>query len=387
MKNLFFKVTLSGKGIVNFDSNEQKFSLAKLKLTDVVGNDNVKLCKKSYKLVEEDGSMVYKAVPKISSDCMRRYIFCNEDMNSLILKDPMIAMSQMLSPNILERGCTFVSKDDSGYKRKSCLSMSDMIETANPDGSYAEVVREICTTGGFRDEKSIRYEETCGEITYSGEGFIDPNALRFLSADPMFDRMFLDPDWLASDSFFKASMDNLYGHLGLSDDYEIGYFSIQNEKIANAALCEYGVLLGDKFTEYLIKDLLKKISRVSIKRNKAFAQVVSLEVKIVNNILTDKASDPEGWIKINSEEDIDALSFGHIDSPYVKVNNYMTDEWLKLREEYKAMKKEIMSNRAEEKANKKKEREKKKREKEALDNTDSILSELDTINAISKSVE
>lgn len=359
MKQILFKATMEGCGVVNYDDNSQSYLLNKFGLTENVPKkdgkttENVKYAKKHYfarrdedgnPKKDEKGNQMYDYKIKISSDCLRNGIFKDdaEFTNPIIIKDDFIAHNYMLSIEGIERGYCFTNKDESGYKRKSCLTITDAVETSN-----AKSAIEIGTCSGERNVTSMYYTEKVGKTTYETSGVIDFKTLMFVVADPMFDRLAINPDYLTNGVVEKI-MHNLYGDIAKPT---IGYFTASSKSLTQK-ISEYGMILNEELVVFLVKELLKRIMGCSIKRSNAYANVTSLSIKFVDDIIYDKFDDENGWIELNSLEDVDNLEFT-VDCPYERMDDEHKDALEALKEEYnKAVEeaKEAKKQKKEEKA-------------------------------------
>lgn len=366
MKQIIFKATMEGCGVVNYDDKSQSFLLNKFGLTENVPKkdgsttDNVKYAKKHFYARKDDegnlvrdseGKQLYDYKVKISGDCIRNAIFKNdaEYTNPIIAKDDFIAHNYMLSKLGITRGYCFTNKDETGYKRKSCLTITDAVETSD-----AKSAIEIGTCSGERNVTSMFYTEKVGKTTYETSGVIDFKTLMFVVADPMFDRLAINPDYLTNGVVEKI-MHNLYGDIAKPT---IGYFTASSKSLTQK-ISEYGMILNEELVVFLVKELLKRIMGCSIKRSNAYANVTSLSIKFVDDIIYDKFDDENGWIELNSLEDVDNLEFT-VDCPYERMDDECKDALEALKEEYnkaveeaKEAKKQKKEEKAKAKANKK----------------------------------
>ena len=361
MKALLIKGHICGKGCVNFDdSDQQRFTLKKFGISENVPNKNVKLAKKAYFLkvdeegnpVLKDGEKVYDYKVKISSECLRKAIFANEAeyTNPMIKFSDTVSANYMLSPTALGRGYMFANTDGETLKRKSPLTVSDAIQSNGARSSL-----EIGTTSGERNDTSFFYTETVGDIEYDFTAVIDIKTLIFVVADPLFDRMAIKPDWI--DTGLAEKMLEMH-FPGISHPYK-GYFTASSKTLTQE-ISEYGIILNKEVVEYVVKYILKNILGISIKRNTAYANVTSISIKEVNDIINDKFDSADGWKTITSSEDVDKLSFD-IECPYVPASADEIEKMKKIKEEYEAEK----NGRKEEKEKDKEERKARKKAKEA----------------------
>jgi len=346
MKTILIKGIMKGCGVVNFDDNSQKFALNKLGIKDIIGDDNVKYAKKVF--FKTDNGYDYRV--KISGDCIRKGIFSNsvENVNPMVVKNEIVACNYFLSPVGICRGYLYTNRDESGYKRKSPLTITDAIENGN-----AKSELEIGTTSGDRNSTSMFYTEKIGEAEYNFKGIIDLKQLMFIVADPLFDRMAINPDWLTTGVAEKV-MKNLYGD---KSSPRIGYFTASSKYLTNS-IAEFGMLLNEELVAHLAKYILANIMKCSIKRNNAYASVKSLKIKFVENIINDKMDDEEGWITINDLNDIANLEI-HADCPYKEATEKDIELLNSLKNDYN----DAISTMKEEKKKQKEEKARKRKEK------------------------
>lgn len=351
-----FRVSMVGRGVVNYDSAEQRFALKKfygdvLNGTAGKSETNYKFAKKAFYADE------FKI--KISSDCIRRAVF-EEDIDcfssSIMYAEPILA-NYIASKAAITRGYMFAGKTGTNketIKKTSCLKITDAIQTND-----AKAYIEMTTQGGDKDNgTSIVNKENVGDITYDLMGSIDLKQMSFICTDPFFDRLAVNDDWCVEDGLYDKALKRNFG-----ENYgKKGYFTNEN-KIFTNRLAESGILLNDEIIVGLTKYLIKAMNKMSIKRAGAFAKVESFEYKLVYNGLDDRFDDENGWVKVNSENEIDALCFEpkHF---YVECSAEDITATRKIIEEYKI---KGADAKAEEKAKKdaeKAERQRKKQEKE-----------------------
>ena len=125
VKSIQIKGELEGRGIVNFDSKEQRYAISAFNLTKEMGaemlHDNIKLGKKSFKYegkktitinkegdTKEIDSYSYKNL--ISSACLRHATYQNdvEMVNSAIMQSPVLLSTYETSFVGLTRGYMFL---------------------------------------------------------------------------------------------------------------------------------------------------------------------------------------------------------------------------------------------------------------------------------------
>ena len=372
VKSIQIKGELEGRGIVNFDSSDQKYSISAFGLLKEMGvegklENNIKLGKKAFKyegkktifvekkdeynktIKEESEIDSYSYKNLISSACLRHATYQNdvEMVNSSIMLSEVLLSTYVTSFVGLTRGYLFAQtagKNLPTIKRTSCLTLTDAIQKKG-----AKSVMSIGTTMGARDDKSLVNQETVGDIEYDFKGNIDAKNLQFISTDLFFDRLSMFPDWLENGMFDNC----MTKHYGDKAQYKTGHFTHQAQYLTKT-ICENGVLLSNDFTVYLIKETLKRLLRINITRSTAYAKIKELRIRLVEDILMD---DKEGWITLKSDEDIDNLDFSVFEF-YEKSTDEDYEERERLAKEYQA----ISDNNKKEQKEKLKQKQKAKKE-------------------------
>lgn len=338
MKQILFKVVFNGNGVVNFDdSKSQKYTLSKYKIATKL-DDNIKLAKKIFfETKDENGNPIMDYKIKVSADCLRHGIFENEVdvVDKSIMQMDNVFAQYLLSPVGLSRGYMFPYKDSLAIKRKSPLTITDAIQI-NGDGNKSNIEVgskcEVDSTKGKRSSTSFFYTEKIGDTTYESKGVIDLKQLMFVSADARFDRLAIEPDWVSTGLTHKV----LKSYFGENAKEEYGWFTSMN-KYFGSAMAENGILLNDEIVDALVKFILKGILGINIRRNNAWFKTASLQIKVVNDPLSDRFNKEEGWINITDENAIDSLSIT-TDKMYDKVPD---EELASLKANDEALKKEL----------------------------------------------
>lgn len=321
MKSILFKINLKGRGIVNFDDSNQKYKLSKSEKTKHLyhRHENVKYSKKHF-YEDEDGIMDYKI--KISSSCIRKGLF-NDIMvgqNTNFINNENLLLSQIASPYFILNGYLFTSKGRSSIKRKSSITICDAIQTNNSISML-----ECKTRSGYKEtdgsDTTLFSEETIGDITYTTDGFIDLSELQFISLDDYYDRISFNPDLF--DIYKKFIKTNIP-----SFDSKVGYYKIKNSV---NSFPELGLKFSKDDVDYLVKYFLERIPKLLIRRNHSYVKFDSLEIKIVENAITDTFENPNNWIKISSIDDISSIKFLY-DDKYIEVDE---DEAKKIKNTFK----------------------------------------------------
>lgn len=323
VKNILFRMNVAGQGIVNNDSNDQKWTLFQMKGMDNLKEryGNVMFAKKNF-YKDAEGNISYRL--KISSDCLKHEIFRGDmfAQSPNICHDPNLLCSFIASPAGLVRGYMFTEGKES-LKRKSALSITDAEQT-NDALSYVET----CSRSGEKTsddtvgDTTFFKKETVGQTTYFSQGSIDLKQLQFVSADSLFDRYALNPD------DFKTYKDFLRLRMP-SFDGQLGYYMMAGTSVK---LAEYGVKLSNEDVVFLVNDILRRLKTLNIQKSGAFARASKVEFKLVYDPLVDTFENEDGWTEVSSKP----ISF-EVEEFYL-----LQDE-----KEAKAIREQVVKNRAE----------------------------------------
>jgi len=319
VKNVKFEIELEGHGIVNYDSDKQKFvwvkqnvdESAKQRLSVLnLKNTNNKFAKKHY-FRNENGDLDY--IIKISTDCLRQAIFSGD----AIVINPKIAHHKILlnsfigSPLGLLRGYMF--GNDEVIKSNSAITVTAPKQTNNSLSSM-----ELCSRSGEKREKddsgngdtTLFNKETIGDITYSARGFFNISALEFKSADTNHGRYSFNPDdYSILKTFLTKNLPNF--------DTEPAYYQLIT---ASTEAGEYGIKLTSEQIVYLIKEGLKRVYNVNILRSGAYVTLSKMRVQLVGDVLNPQNNK---WVDITSISDIDNLDF-EVEEYYTKIEESQT---------------------------------------------------------------
>lgn len=304
VKSILFKLELKGKGVVNFDGKDHKLMWNLNKLGTYVNYDNVTFAKK-HLYEDENGNKSYKL--SISSNCLRNQIFeCIQSPN--VCHSENLLMAFIASPTGLLRGYLY---PDFGIKRTSAFQIADA-EQVNNSKSFIEfhsrsgekLKKDVITDANNveNEEKdsdvTLFSKESIGDVVYETKGYINLSELQFISASDCYDRKAFNSDLFEKyGKVLKLSIPTF--------NSELNYYTY---KPSDIKLPEYGLLLSNEDVNQLVKILLRKILGMSIKRSKAYAEVTSVKIKLVKNVLTDKFDSEDNWLELTPET-IDSLKF------------------------------------------------------------------------------
>lgn len=392
IKTIVFKMVLEGRGIVNYDGNDNNM---KEFLNQRCGygldekNNNFKFAKKTFikkdNYDELDGKNDLEYKVKISSNLLRHDMFYgdSEMKTPKINLIPSMVCHYATSVEGLLRGFCILLENESTIK-SSALSISEAIQTNNSmphmDFFSNDVPKEKKID---RDEKStsIFMTETIGNIEYETKGLIDLQRLQYISSDPYLGRMAIKPSWLEGNNpLFHNSMFKHYGHVfninkedfnyGDNDLYSLGYWSSSSETIGEY-FGEQGILLKEKFVKYLVKQMIKRMLEYKTIRANAYCMTKKLSIKVPKDAL-DNFCETGEWFDVTPttyEEVVDYLfdKYGmyiFYEMSDIELINRTLGEIKKIEESLKEQKKQ-------KKEEDKLRREKKKKEQELLKDKES----------------
>jgi hypothetical protein len=303
IKTILFKGTLTGNGIVNFDSAAQKWVLRERfpAERDALKFDNVKIAKHSfYKVGEtEEGKPVWERRLCISADCLRNAIFSADFpfQNTSILHHEELLVSVLATPASLLRGYMFAADGKTAIKRKSPLMITAAEQTSNGTTHF-----EVGSMSGAKRTKeneddagdtSFHYEEKAGKMEYAFEGALDLTELQFISFSQFYDRLGMLPD---HEEAYRAKLG-----AALGSPVEKVRFLVKKGALIRTP--EEGVLLSPEQTATLIREFFTRLLSLGIRKSKGYAHIDSLQVKFVRNPIDDTLHDSGGWRTVKQPGD------------------------------------------------------------------------------------
>jgi hypothetical protein len=301
VKNILIDLQIEGQGIVNMDSNDQKWVYnAETQHTKKGRYDNILYGKKNFYRGDK-GELIEKL--KISRDCMLKAAFEDDYIASSpnIVHHDMLLYSYIGSVPSLLRGYLFADKKET-LKRKGAITLCDAEQTNN-----AIATLETCSKAEFKegteegDRAAANYfiSEKVGEVTYATKGYIDLAALQFVSCDQTLDRYSFNPDKFG---VYKQFLQNSLPDKELS----LAYYQFAT---SNVLIPELGMKLSDQNVVFLTKQLLERLLLMNVRRAKSYAKTAVLRIKLVEDPFTDTFGSESNWITITNKNDIDTLDF------------------------------------------------------------------------------
>lgn len=304
INSVFFRITLKGNGIVNFDSNEQKSTLIYKcnvpfpRKSDKTFVDSVKLGKKNF-YMDEEGNVTYK--PKISANCLRHEIF-KVIQHSGITRRELECCDYLSRIPVLLRGWMLTYRSDTPINHASGIRMgsAEIINGAQP-------VLEIGTTCGDKtfSETSMFYTETMGETLYECRGAIDFKTLEFLSCDPIFNRIAFKEDWIKGEApTLNTMFQNHYGRV----PYKAGYFMPVDTSL-NETFAEQGIKFDTDFVKEMIREFFMRVLSLRIAKAGGYAETVKFEIKRVTDAVRQTLTSSDGWEEVTIDNLDSMLNF------------------------------------------------------------------------------
>lgn len=322
IKSILIKAVIEGCGIVNFDSNEQRYAWNRQRNVENVQHKNVSFGKaRYYEEAEADanGKKFLTRVGIISSDCIRHTMYEDCMFNHLpnIMHDDGLLLNTVAHPALLGRGYLFPREGKTTWKRTSALSLSyakaisSSIPILETFASSQPKTGENKTEGSA--ETSFFKREVRGDTTYELSGSIDVGELAFLSLSDVHDRLSFDADYATK---YREILKSRLG----SEVPEPAFFQ-KNGDIYD--IPEHGILLTPEQVKLITLDILKRLVLFNLARTvTGHAHMVSVSIKFVSDPLEDFFEDPNGWVEVFGNrkfhsEILDNISFA---TSYTKVD-------------------------------------------------------------------
>jgi hypothetical protein len=300
-KSILFKMNLKGRGIVNFDSNDQKYYWNRQKDVTRVRHDNVSFGKGNY-YTNEDGTLSKEL--KISASCLRHAIHIEGHPHHSIniMHSESTRLKFLAHIDTLVRGYLL---PNTGERKKSVYTITDAVSNGKAVSSIETHARSGEKLKNLKEDdvadSSFFGRESVGETTYQAMGAIHLDEIMFISLSDLFDRRSVQDDSV------EEYIEYLSNTLG--SPVEVGYYVKKNGAYQ---IPERGILLNESQTKILLNHLVEKILCLSIgKSQTGYAMTESVEFKVVQNPLEDTFNSRF------SELNLDDVSF---ESLYEKVD-------------------------------------------------------------------
>lgn len=265
IKEIYFRYEACGYGIINYDSNDQKYQLrgkkekpAFKKFEPHVGaNKNVSFAKK---VIYEDD---YKI--KVSRECILNGMFglgTNGSIgyNTFLLKEYLGNIDFYLRGNLIETGkggeITRNSSKITFPYAEQCGGSESTVDVGGHEGQKDS--KNKASDKQHTSDTSFYHKEKIGDIKYKSgfSGVISLNELQFVPLDDINGRKRFNPD------YFDEVKENLKYEIP-SFDSKLAYY----KKIANEnTLPEYGFVFSDEDIKTMLKYFFRKMLNTRIRK-------------------------------------------------------------------------------------------------------------------------
>lgn len=309
IKSIIVRATLSGNGVVQFDSKDQKYAHNASEALVKTRNNNVNYAKACFRQIgthPESGRPRISKTLKISADGIRHAIHAEEHPfhTPNVGISPAFRIPYLANLGTIQRGYMITDTEE---RKKSCYTVTSAIEISgaipvleffcrsgakDKNANTDEEGRVLTKTEDDDKDTTLFSRETTGNTLYTFTAAIDTSELGFFSLSSLADRRAVIDSGV--EAFRKALSDNLGSEVPAP-----AYFTKEG---CAYQIPEKGILLTDSQVKVMVLDLLQKMARVSINKSQCgYAQVDSLFIKCVVNPLCDSAipdakeTAPEGW--------------------------------------------------------------------------------------------
>jgi hypothetical protein len=296
IESILIKATLIGNGIVNFDSNEQKWLWNKQNGVEHVKHNNVSFGKgRYYETLDVDGNKVIRKTAVISSDCLRHAMYETEQPVHMpnVMHNMILLVNSLANKASIERGWQ-VSAPKLNWHRKSSFTLdcARAIESSQPMlETYAKSSERDNSKDEEKSNANFFKREVRGDTKYELIGSIDTTEIGFIPMSEPHDRVNIHSDQA------KQFCDKL--SLSLNSEVQEPQFYQKQGDIYG--IPEYGVLLTQEQRKLLILDILERLARLSIRRSSSgWVEMENLQIKLVKNPLQDRYNLDEKWITVYS---------------------------------------------------------------------------------------
>ena len=298
VKSILFKIEIEGNGVVNYDSNEQRFHIGEKFPFLKSYHSNVMYAKRN---IYNDGKEPrFKLV--ISPTCMKHAMYDKVSQTPKLTHNKDLLYANLAHPESILNGHLHAIKNDT-LKRKGAITLVAAEQTCDALSRlefHSKSGEKISYEADEeKSDNSIYKKETIGKIKYSSQGAINLKELQFYSCDEIMGRYGFNPDHF---DLFKKYADIHFG----SFDNELGFFQMRGSSVN---IAERGFKFTDDQVRLLVSVFLEKLLTLDISRSSAYARKEKLMVKLVSNPLIDRFNSEEGWVEINSIENIQALQY------------------------------------------------------------------------------
>lgn len=327
VKSIETRIVSKGRGVINFDSKEQKWEYFRFDRSDILPNnsgDNLVFAKKSWYFDKEANKHLYKLY--VSSQCIKREVFGYDDdnINALpVLSSVDDLINLATSKSGLLRGFMVTNSSGITYNRKGALTVSDFIQTADENGNMSQSTFPLGGKDGARSKTSLYSKETIGDISYDGEIKIDLRTLQFIKLDALLGEQSFNNDNV---EMFQEKMKSRF------NNYD-GKYYLYKHRNSESDLYYAGILLDEQTVKTLVKFFMNQINNFTITRNRAHMTFEHIEYRFRYGV-----SDTSEWKKLD-DSGFDDVEYD-IDMCYIETDNYESSEEFR-NKKYSSIKSEL----------------------------------------------
>jgi hypothetical protein len=123
------------------------------------------------------------------------------------------------------------------------------------------------------------------------------------------------------DVYKKFGPNVMKSHYGPNANYTVDDYT-DVAQLVGKNYTEYGICFSDEIIEDVVKYILKGLLRVQILRASGYANVSSIKVLPLKDVLADNfESSEENWTELSNADDVDKFSLGDIEEFYERVSD------------------------------------------------------------------
>ena len=195
---------------------------------------------------------------------------------------PQVLNRAIATPDLVLRGYLYTEKDGVSIKKKSPFFITDAEDKIWKDSISVDFhtrsgEKELNNGKDSNEAKdtSVYNIENVGSAKYFAKGGIDVQELRFISADPLYDRMAVNVDGGENEKIYMSELEK--GMVNFKP--EMKYYYLENSYTSDN-WAERGILLNDESVDMLIKRLFKQMLEIEVVRRNAYLKTEALIVTV-----------------------------------------------------------------------------------------------------------
>lgn len=268
---LEIELVIDGVGLVNYNGDKAHTRFLRDMMVNGKVTKNGTFAKEnSYRtiIIDSDNNEKKIEVNKkiISGNLLRKEILGDENSVNAdkLCKYDELRVMYLSQDNTIARGYGVFDKDQTQIKRKSAISVIDAEQTSN-----TVTWLETKTAEGSRDDTSLFFKENCGAISYKSDINVNVRQLQFISIDDNYDRLSMTEKDVNG---FIEIINKRYG----DNNAEYGNWGTSNLNLIG----EQGIVLSNKVVTNIIRETIKKILSIDVRRASSYAKTAGVRVAI-----------------------------------------------------------------------------------------------------------